>query len=347
MATAEAGAPQAGGRYRSKQAFIRLRLRRGQGLPERGRRSSQWLRAYATFATGEAELIDGKGWAAKIRGEIAESIQRRQSHGLRAPSLAVVLVGEREDSATYVRMKKRACEEVGVRSIEETLPAESTQDEIEGVVQRLAEDGDVDGILVQLPLPEHVDERKVLDLVPPEKDVDGFHPLNIGSLALSNRDPLFEPCTPSGCMELLRREEVEVSGKRVAILGRSNIVGMPLSLMFQRDDATVTVLHSKSPEVPSEIARSDILVAAIGKPEYVPANWLKPGCIVVDVGINPVPDDSKKRGYRLVGDVHRNDAMGVASKITPVPGGVGPMTIAMLLRNSLLAVERSQPLYSS
>lgn len=209
------------------------------------------------------------------------------------------------------------------------------------MVQQYNADPNVHGVLVQLPLPSHVNEERVLGAISLEKDVDGFHPINIGRLAMRGRDPLFVPCTPKGCIELLERSGVAISGKRAVVVGRSNIVGMPAAMLLQRRDATVTVVHSRTPHPEELIRQADIVIAAVGIAEFVKADWLKPGAAVIDVGINPVPDDTKKTGYRLVGDVQYGEALKVAGAITPVPGGVGPMTIAMLLSNTLEGAQRA------
>lgn len=294
-------------------------------------------------AFAEGRKLDGKQWAEALRSEIRDAVNNRLSAGVPAPTLAVVLVGNRPDSETYVRMKQRACDECSIISVERRLPAESSQQTIEDTVTELASDVTIHGVLVQLPLPGHIDETRVLDSVGSQKDVDGFHPTNFGMLALNGRSPLFSPCTPSGCMELLRRETVQISGQSAVIMGRSNIVGLPLSLMLQQADATVSVLHSKTPDIIERTQNADIVVAAAGKPGMVTAEWLKPGAVVLDVGINAVDDSSKKRGYRLVGDVDYHSAITTASLITPVPGGIGPMTIATLLRNTLASAERTHP----
>lgn len=265
--------------------------------------------------------------------------QLRDQHNV-IPGLAVVLVGERKDSQTYVRNKKKACDEVGIKSFGTDLPENATEDEILAVVQSYNADPEVHGILVQLPLPNHVNEQRILDAISIEKDVDGFHPLNIGALAMRGRDPLFVPCTPKGCIELLKRTGVQMSGKKAAVVGRSNIVGTPAALLLQREDATVTVIHSRTPDAEKICSESDIVVAACGRAEMVKGSWIKEGAAVIDVGINAVDDPSSKRGYRLVGDVAFDEASQRASYITPVPGGVGPMTIAMLLRNCVDAAQR-------
>ena len=283
-----------------------------------------------------AQLIDGKAIAADIRADLREQVQRLPMQ----PGLATVLVGARPDSVTYVNMKHRACAEVGVRSVRVELPESVSEAELVGRVRELNADPQVHGILVQLPLPPHIDEERALAQVSLEKDVDGFHPVNIGRLAMKNRDPLFVPCTPLGCIELLKRSGTTIAGRQAVVLGRSNIVGLPVALLLLRENATVTVCHSHTPDVAAVVRQADILVAAIGKPEYVQADWLRPGVTVIDVGINQKPDASSARGYRLVGDVDFDACRRVAGQITPVPGGTGPMTIAMLLRNTVRAAQR-------
>ena len=293
--------------------------------------------------TGVARVIDGKAISDAILEEVRERVTRLvQSPGGRAPELAVLLVGERRDSETYVRMKHAACERVGIVSHGKTLPSSASLEEVKDAVVAFNEDASVDGVLVQMPLPDHVDEEAALAEVRVEKDVDGFHPVNIGRLATKGRDPLFAPCTPRGCIELLRRTGTEISGARVCVLGRSNIVGMPVAALLQEADATVTVVHSRTPHATmvDAMRSADIIIAAAGRPEMVRGDWIKPGATVIDVGINPVEDASKKRGYRLVGDVCFDEAVHVAGKITPVPGGVGPMTIAMLMLATLESAER-------
>lgn len=275
-------------------------------------------------------IIDGKAIAAEIRGEIKKDVESLSSV---VPGLATVLVGERTDSATYVRMKIKACNECGMKSIHRALPADATESDIINVVRELNADDAVHGILVQLPLPDGVNEENVLAEVSIEKDVDGFHPLNIGRLAMKGRKPLFVPCTPRGCIELLKRSGVQIAGKEAVVVGRSNIVGLPVSLLLLHENATVTVTHSRTADLPAVVRRADIVIAAIGKTEMVKGDWLKPGCVVIDVGVNSKPDSSRKSGYKLVGDVDFEECRKRARLITPVPGGVGPMTIAMLLRN--------------
>ena len=288
-----------------------------------------------------ASIIDGKEIAATIRGEIADDVAAMQAaHGI-VPGLATVLVGSRKDSETYVRMKKKACAEVGIASFGHELSAEISQDELLALVQQLNADPAVHGILVQLPLPDHIDEETILSAISLEKDVDGFHPLNIGRLSMKRRDPLFVPCTPKGCIELLDRTGVTIEGKRAVVLGRSNIVGLPVAMLLLHRNATLTICHSRTKDLPGVVREADILIAAVGRAEMVKGDWLKPGVVVIDVGVNAVDDPSKKKGYRLVGDVDFDQAMEVAGAITPVPGGVGPMTIAMLLRNTTDAAKHS------
>ncbi len=286
--------------------------------------------------SGRAVLIDGKALAAEVRGEVAAGAAAlRGAPGGRAPGLAVVMVGERKDSATYVRNKKRACTEAGIESFSADLPGDAAEEEVLHVVRGFNEDPRVDGILVQLPLPEHINEERVLAAISIAKDVDGFHPLNIGRLVMRGREPKFVPCTPRGCLELLDRSGVEVAGKRAVVIGRSNIVGTPVAALLQARNATVTVVHSRTEGVPDIVRGADIVVAACGVANYVKGDWIKPGAAVIDVGINAVDDTSRKSGYRLVGDVDFEEVSRVAGHLTPVPGGVGPMTIAMLLRNTL------------
>ena len=287
------------------------------------------------------ELIDGKAIAETIRKELKVEVDELKAKYGRTPGLAVVLVGERKDSQTYVRNKKKACDEVGIVSYGTDLPDTATEEEVLAVVAEYNANPDVHGILVQLPLPKGINEQRILDAISIEKDVDGFHPLNIGALAMRGRDPLFVPCTPKGCIELLKRTGVKISGKKAAVVGRSNIVGMPAALLLQREDATVTVCHSRTPNAAEICADADIIIAACGVAEMVKGDWVKPGAAVIDVGINAVDDANAKRGYRLVGDVAFNEAKEKAAYITPVPGGVGPMTIAMLLRNCVDGATRA------
>jgi len=284
-----------------------------------------------------ADIIDGRVIAAGVRAEIKAGVDARLAAGKRAPYLAVVLVGDDPASASYVRGKHRAAAEVGIKSDNLTYAATVTENELLGVVRRLNQDPGVDGILVQLPLPAHIDEVKIIDTIDPSKDVDCFHPANVGRLMLGL--PGFQPATPAGIVELLRRSGIKIGGKNTVIVGRSNIVGKPLAnlLMQKGTDATVTVCHSRTKNLPEITRRADIIVAAIGRAEFVTADMVKDGVVVVDVGINRVEDSSRERGYRLVGDVEFDGVSRKASLITPVPGGVGPMTIALMLQNTLNA----------
>ncbi len=286
-----------------------------------------------------AKLIDGKQIAADLRQQVAAEVTRLVQAGKPRPGLATVLVGDNPASQVYVRMKHKACTQVGIESFGFTLPADASQEEVETLVRELNADPRVHGILVQLPLPSGLDEERVLNAISLQKDVDGFHPLNIGRLAQKGRDPLFVPCTPAGIMYLLEQAGAQFDGANAVVLGRSNIVGMPAALLLIRRNATVTVCHSHTRDLPEVIRRADILIAAVGRPRMVRAGWVKPGAVVIDVGVNRVEDPAAKKGYRLVGDVDFDEVKEVAGAITPVPGGVGPMTIAMLLKNTVRAAR--------
>ncbi|HPH97241.1 MAG TPA: bifunctional methylenetetrahydrofolate dehydrogenase/methenyltetrahydrofolate cyclohydrolase FolD [Anaerolineaceae bacterium] len=290
-----------------------------------------------------AQIIDGKAVAEQIRADVAREVALMVRAGKQQPGLATVLVGENPASQVYVKSKQKACAEVGIQSFGHVLPANASQAEVEDLVARLNADPEVNGILVQLPLPVHLDEQQVLKAIQIEKDVDGFHPINIGRLAQKGRDPLFIPCTPAGVMELLALSMPSLEGVNAVVLGRSNIVGMPVALLLVRANATVTICHSRTKNLPDVVRQADVLVAAVGKAEMVRGSWVKPGAIVIDVGINRVEDASLPKGYRLVGDVAYDEVKEVAGAITPVPGGVGPMTIAMLLKNTLRAAQIAQP----
>ncbi len=287
-----------------------------------------------------ATIIDGKAVAARARARIAEDAAAfTQQHGF-PPGLGVVLVGDNTASQTYVRMKQRACEEVGLTSYKTELPSTATQGEVENAVRAFNNDPNVHGILVQLPLPDHINEAAVLNLISLEKDADGIHPMNMGLLALKGREALYTPATPTGIMMMFADAGIELSGKSAIVIGRSNIVGVPMALLLNNANATVTVAHSRTPNVPDLVRASDIVVAAIGRTEYVKRDWIKPGAVVIDVGINRVDDSSAKRGYRLVGDVEYAGTVDVAGHLTKVPGGVGPMTITALLSNTVKAARR-------
>jgi 5,10-methylene-tetrahydrofolate dehydrogenase/methenyl tetrahydrofolate cyclohydrolase len=288
-----------------------------------------------------ATLIDGTAIAADIRQTIAARVAELNAATGRKPGLATVLVGEDPASQAYVRMKGKNSVEAGMESFSFKLPATALQAEVEGLVRDLNANPAVNGILVQLPLPKHLDEEAILSAISLEKDVDGFHPVNIGRLVMKGRKPLFIPCTPKGCMVLLERSGVKLEGANAVVLGRSNIVGMPVASLLLHANATVTTCHSRSKDLPGICRGADVLVAAVGKAGMVRGDWIKPGAVVIDVGVNRVDDTTKKSGYRLVGDVNFEEAVEVAGMITPVPGGVGPMTIAMLLQNTLDGFERT------
>lgn len=290
-----------------------------------------------------AQLIDGKAIAQSVRDGVAAEVARRAAAGKPQPTLATVLVGDRPDSAAYVASKQKACAELGMGSQSHHLPMDATQEQVETLVRDLNADPKVNGILVQLPMPSHINEERVLQLINIEKDVDGFSPINIGRLAQKGRDPLFVPCTPYGCIYLLEQAGVKIEGANAVVLGRSNIVGMPAALLLIGRNATVTVCHSRTRDLPAVVRQADILIAAIGRMEMVRGDWIKPGAAVIDVGINEKPDPTKKSGRRLVGDVNFDEAKEVAGFITPVPGGVGPMTIAMLMKNTLRAAQIQYP----
>jgi 5,10-methylene-tetrahydrofolate dehydrogenase/methenyl tetrahydrofolate cyclohydrolase len=264
----------------------------------------------------------------------------KTQHGL-TPGLATVLVGENPASQTYVGMKQKMTQELGMFSVGAHLPADISQDELLKLIRGYATDPKIHGILVQLPLPAHLDQETVLSAVPIEKDVDGFHPINVGRLAMKNREPLFVPCTPAGCIVLIDSVGTKIEGARAVVLGRSNIVGLPAAFLLIHRNATVTICHSKTQNLPDIVRQADILVAAIGRAQFVKADWIKPGATVIDVGTNAIPDATKKSGYRQVGDVDYEMAKQVAKAITPSPGGVGPMTIAMLMRNTCDSAMRT------
>ena len=282
-------------------------------------------------------IIDGKAFAAGLRARIAEGVAAFAPQAGRAPGLAVVLVGEDPASQVYVRAKHKATIEAGMESFEHRLSADTTQDDLLALVGQLNADPAVDGILVQLPLPKHINENAVIAAIDPDKDVDGFHPVNAGRLATGIEG--FVPCTPLGCLMLLKDRLGDLSGLNAVVIGRSNIVGKPMAQLLLAESCTVTVAHSRTRDLPDVVRRADIVVAAVGRPEMVKGDWLKPGAAVIDVGINRIPGDAGKS--RLVGDVDFASAKDVAGAITPVPGGVGPMTIAVLLRNTLVAAHRN------
>ena len=273
-----------------------------------------------------AQLIDGKAVAEKVRGEIREAITKRTARGKRAPGLAVVLVGKNPASEIYVRNKHRACEAAGILSIGRDLPDDTSQESLLALIGELNADPAVDGILVQLPLPPQISAEAVVEAIDPAKDVDGFHPYNIGRL--TQGQPLLRPCTPYGVMKMLEHYDLDPTGRKAVIVGRSNIVGKPMALELLIANATPVICHSKTSNLREEVAGADLLIAAIGRPEFIPGDWVKPGAVVVDVGMNRLEG-------KLVGDVDFAGAKERAGWITPVPGGVGPMTVAMLLHNTL------------
>jgi methylenetetrahydrofolate dehydrogenase (NADP+)/methenyltetrahydrofolate cyclohydrolase len=287
-----------------------------------------------------ARIIDGKTAAAELRAKVAGEVERFRTATGRAPGLAVVLVGEDPASAVYVRSKHKATVEAGMESFEFKLRADTDEAELLALVDRLNGDPAVDGILVQLPLPPQIDEAKVITRIDPDKDVDGFHPVNAGRLATGLHG--FVPCTPYGCLLLLKRELGDLSGKDAVVIGRSNIVGKPMALLLLGASCTVTVAHSRTRNLADVVRRADIVVAAVGRPEMVRGDWVKPGATVVDVGINRLPPAEEGAKGKLVGDVAFDEAKDVAAAITPVPGGVGPMTIACLIRNTLVSASRTE-----
>lgn len=287
-------------------------------------------------------ILDGRATSDIIKEEIAAAVKILKTNGKKIPHLAAILVGSDGASMTYVNAKVKACEKVGFNSTLIDLPEDSTEEQLLHEISELNNDNDIDGFIVQLPLPKQIDEQKILMAVDPDKDVDGFHPVNVGKMTLEL--PTFLPATPFGIMQLLERYKVETSGKNVVVIGRSNIVGRPMSILLSQKrivgNATVTVAHSRTKNLKELCQNADIIVAALGIPEFLTGDMVKDGVAIIDVGITRIKDDTKKRGYRLAGDVHFESVSKKASFITPVPGGVGPMTIAMLLKNTLLSCER-------
>ncbi|ESQ37713.1 hypothetical protein EUTSA_v10029292mg [Eutrema salsugineum] len=343
--------------------IIHPNIRNGSFLPRRcidqlrlqtttsGRGCALSIRSSSSPTPVVSTLIDGSAVAKPIRDEIRIQVSRMKETIGVVPGLAVILVGDMKDSARYVRNKKKACESVGIKSLVVRLPEDSSEKDVLKSVSGFNDDpfcpwnpcsaastiGKQKKKSLYL---YHMDEQNILNAVRIEKDVDGFHPLNMGQLAMREREPLFIPCTPKGCIELLHSYNVEIRGKRAVVLGRSNIVGMPAALLLQREDATVSIIHSKTKN-PEEITRqADIIIAAVGQPNMVRGSWIKPGAVVLDVGTTDVDDPDSRSGYRLVGDVCYEEACKVASAVSPVPGGVGPMTIAMLLSNTLTSAKR-------
>jgi len=289
-----------------------------------------------------AQIIDGNKIAAQIRGELELEIRElKDKHGI-TPGLAVVLVGENPASQQYVKNKNKAAHEIGIYSEQHNLARDTPETELLALVARLNADPRIHGILVQLPLPRHIDEKKVLLLIDPEKDVDGFHPMNLGRMMVG--DPVFLPCTPHGVVKMLAYAGFKPAGKHVVVVGRSNIVGKPVANMLlqksENADATVTVCHSRTRDLPAVTRQADILIAAIGQPEFVTADMVKPGAVVIDVGVNRVEDPKSPKGFRWAGDVKFDEVAAKAAAISPVPGGVGPMTITMLLFNTVQSARR-------
>ena len=289
-----------------------------------------------------AQIIDGKQVAAELRAELKEKVAELKTQGV-TPGLAVVLVGEDPASKSYVTAKERACEEIGIFSDDNRLPAETTEDDLLALIDKLNTDPKINGILVQLPLPKHIDEDKILLAIDPAKDVDGFHPVNVGKMVVGQ--DAYLPCTPHGIIQLLIRSKVKLEGAEVVIVGRSNIVGKPIANMLIQKaptgNATVTVCHTRTKNMAEHVKRADIIIAAAGWPNTITADMVKDGAVVIDVGVNRVEDATKKRGYRLAGDVDFEAVKEKASLITPVPGGVGPMTITMLLYNTVQSAEKT------
>lgn len=287
-------------------------------------------------------LLDGKVISEQIKAELAIEVEQIKLQGGKIPHLAAIIVGENPASQVYVASKIKSCEQVGFKSTLIRMEAATTQDELLVMVQTLNDDPDVDGFIVQLPLPKHIDEEAVTLAISPQKDVDGFHPVNFGRMAQGL--PAFLPATPMGILEILRRYNIETSGKHCVVLGRSNIVGTPISILLSRKgypgDCTVTLTHSRTKDLAAEIRRADIVVAAIGIPEFVKGDWIKEGAVVIDVGINRIPDESKKSGTRIAGDVDFEEVAPKCSFITPVPGGVGLMTVTALMMNTLKACKK-------
>jgi methylenetetrahydrofolate dehydrogenase (NADP+)/methenyltetrahydrofolate cyclohydrolase len=286
----------------------------------------------------DARIIDGKAFAAALRSRVARAAAEvKKAHGL-VPGLAVVLVGENPASQVYVRNKRTQTVDAGMQSVDHTLPAETTEAALLALIDRLNRDRAVHGILVQLPLPGHVDPDKVIDAIDPAKDVDGFHVINAGRLATGGRGMV--PCTPLGCLMMLKETLGDLAGREAVIVGRSNIVGKPMAALLLRESCTVTIAHSRTRDLPTVCRRADVLIAAVGRAEMIRGDWIKPGAAVIDVGINRIPKQGEPGKHRLVGDVCFSEAAAVAGAITPVPGGVGPMTIACLLMNTLTAACR-------
>lgn len=283
------------------------------------------------------KIIDGKNLSLSYKNNIKDKISKiKEIHNIQ-PGLAVILVGDRKDSITYVNMKKKTCEQLGIISKTFTLSESVNEQNIIDIIKSLNNDSTINGILVQLPLPKHINEENILGAVSLEKDVDGFHASNIGNMAMEKRTSLFVPCTPLGCLKILDKEKFNLEGMNAVIIGKSNIVGLPISLLLMKRNATVTVCHVHTKNIKEHTQKADLLVTACGQPEMIKNDWIKDGCIIIDVGINHIKDENNKQ--KLVGDVDFKDVINKVSKITPVPGGVGPMTIAMLMKNTFKAFK--------
>lgn len=280
-----------------------------------------------------ATIIDGKSLSEQIRTEIADEVAKLSKVSQLPPGLAVIIVGKDPASRVYVSSKKKACEATGIYSVEIALDENVSQERLIEEIKKLNKDEKINGILIQLPLPKHLDENAAIETIAPEKDVDGFHPINVGKLYIGLNT--FIPCTPKGIIEILKRNNIQISGKNALVIGRSNIVGKPIAALLMKENGTVTIAHSKTQNLSELVKKADILIAAIGKAKFVKGEWIKEGAVVIDVGTNSIDDPTSAKGYRLVGDVDFEEAQKKASWITPVPGGVGPMTIAMLLKNTL------------
>ena len=287
-----------------------------------------------------AIIISGKIISKQILNEIAEDIKNLSLK----PVLAVIQIGDRKDSTIYIRKKREACELIGIESRIYNFKTSVSSDEVCSLLFKLNNDDEVNGILVQLPIPDHLNNEEILSKISYRKDVDGFHVRNIGNLAMSGRTPYFVPCTPLGCLELLKRYNVTIKGKHAVVVGKSNIVGLPMSLLLLKNQATVTICHSETKDIIKYLKMADIVISACGCPRMIKKDWLKEGVVVIDIGINSIPDSTRKRGYRLVGDVDFENVKDIASAITPVPGGVGPMTVSMLLKNTVEGFKKQNQL---
>ena len=281
-------------------------------------------------------IINGKLISKQILNEIADDIKTLSIK----PLLVVIQIGDRKDSTIYVKKKIEACELVGIKSRIYNFKTTVSTEELCSLLFRLNNDDQVNGILVQLPIPNHLNQEEILSKISHKKDVDGFHVINMGNLAMSGRTPYFIPCTPLGCLELLKRYNITIEGKHAVIVGKSNIVGLPMALLLLKNQATVTICHIKTKDIENHLKMADIVISACGCPRMIKKDWLKEGVVVIDVGINSIPDSTRKKGYRLVGDVDFEEVKNIASAITPVPGGVGPMTVAMLLKNTVIGFKK-------